>query len=211
MRHGIAMIELIFAIVIIAISVMSIPSMMNVAALASKGVVLDDDVVSRLSGWLTDKFQAKWDQNYQTDPISLDFPILRLNPDSGDLNCTSGHRINSNRTCSIANPSVIAALGDGNVSHGIEQLNGGEETMQISPSSGDPFEVTAKYAVRYVDSTTVRSGNTESTTWKLGSSASMSPDGDLNTPTNLKRVVTRFESKDINVTLTFFKSNKGSL
>lgn len=85
MRPAMAMIELIFAIVIIAISVMTIPSMMSVADKASKGMAIDDDVMARLSGWVLDKFQARWDGNYGASGSGA------LNIDTmEDLNCSRG-------------------------------------------------------------------------------------------------------------------------
>ncbi|MDD5716424.1 MAG: type II secretion system protein [Sulfuricurvum sp.] len=218
MRSAMAMIELIFAIVIIAISIMTIPSMMNIADNATKKAVIDDDIIPRLSGWVFDKFQARWDQNYQTGGSG---PLI-MNPDTGDLNCTrngryrwgSDENITSMECNTAANPSVIPAPGDGNVSQGIEQLNGGSETISVTATGGVTYSVDATYSVRYVDSTVVRNGNTETAVWRLGSSGDMVPDGSvgtaMNTRTHLKRVVTRFESPDTNITLTFFKSNKGN-
>lgn len=215
MRSAMAMIELIFAIVIIAISVLSIPSIMNVADQASKRAVIDEDVMSRLSGWTIDKSQARWDLNYQASgsgPLwitgTADLGCLgsgnvyyRLNPDS-TVQCDD-----QNRT-----PSAILSPGDGNLSRGVEQLNGGTEPITITAASGETYEVNATYAVRYVDSTVATSGNTQTAIWRLGSSAAMAPDGATNAPTHLKRVVTRFYSDDLEIdtTLTFFKSNKGN-
>lgn len=222
---GIAMIELIFAIVIIAITVLSIPSMMSVAAKASKGMTIDDEVMSRLSGWTIDKFQARWDGNYSA---SYSGPLWL----SGDLNCTSRgsenvwYRANpdsmvqcddQNRSPSII-PSTVgngAGQADGNISKGIEKLNGGEEPITITVATGETYDVNATYSVRYVDSNVTTNGNTASTTWMLGSSDNMAPDGSLTNRTHLKRVVTRFRNPDgsndaTDIILTFFKSNKGN-
>ncbi len=226
MRSGIAMIELIFAIVIIAITVMSIPSMMSVAAQASKGMTIDDEVMSRLSGWTIDKFQARWDGNYAASgsgPLWI----------AGDLNCTSRgsgnvwYRINPDSMvqCDDQNrsPSAIPNIvgngigqADGNISKGLEKLNGGEEPITITvATTGETYDVNATYSVRYVDSTVEMNGNTASATWRLGSSGDMSPNGSLTVPTHLKRIVTRFRNPDgsndaTDIVLTFFKSNKGN-
>jgi len=216
MHPGMAMIELIFAIVIIAISVMTIPSMMSVADKASKSMAIDDDVMARLSGWTIDKFQARWDGNYSASdsgPLNISSMV--------DLNCSRAgvYRIGSDENVSsmqcnmaawdttIPNPST-----DGNLSRGIEQLNGGSETITITPAGGTPYGITATYSVAYVDSTVATVGNTATAIWRLGSSGNMMPDGSLTDATHLKRVVTRFNNNDLGVdtTLTFFKSNKGN-
>lgn len=215
MRVAMAMIELIFAIVIIAISIMSIPSMMSVAAQANKIVVIDEDVMFRLSGWTLDKFQARWDGNYSasgSNPLNIDTV--------SDLNCSRNgiYRIGSDDNvssmqCNIINsPTNIPVKGDGNISKGIEQLNGGSETITVTPTTGAVYDINATYSVRYVTSTVTTAGNTQSANWVLGSSNTIAPDGALNNPTHLKRIVTRFDNPALGVstTLTFFKSNKGN-
>lgn len=229
MRLGMAMIELIFAIVIIAISVISIPTMISVADKASKQITVDDDVMSRLTGWTVDKFQARWDGNYSASGSG---PLI-TNPNTGDLRCvprmvgsTILYRENNDSAvqCDASGnpPSVIPSAGDGNLTKGIEQLNHGNsgngETISITPMGGTAYNVTATYEVRYVNSALDGApvGNTASATWVLGSSTSMAPDGSLGTNANerthLKRVVTRFQDNALGVdtTLTFFKSNKGN-
>lgn len=213
MRPAMAMIELIFAIVVIAISLLSIPSMMEVAAQSSKGNVIDEDVMSRLAGWVMDKSQARWDANYQASgsgPLWI----------AGDLNCSSRgsgnvwYRVNPDSTvqCDDQNraPSVIPALGDANLSHGIEQLNGGSEDLTIAATSGESYTVTASYVVSYVPSAVTVSGNSETATWVVGSSTNMNPSP--SGTSHLKRVVTHFTDPDTkaDIVLTFFKSNKGN-
>jgi len=80
MRSGTTMIELIFSIVIMAIVMLSIPSMMSVADQASKRAIIDDDVLSRLMGWTMEKSQARWDGNYSASGS----PIIHI---SGNLGC----------------------------------------------------------------------------------------------------------------------------
>lgn len=226
MRSAIAMIELIFAIVIIAISVISIPTMISVADKASKVIAIDEDVMARLSGWTLDKFQARWDGNYSASgsgPLSI--------TGIADLNCSraGGYRIGSDENVSsmqcspivgwdAAIPTVAgnaAGEADGNLSKGIEMLNAGSELITITPDNATPYTVTATYNVRYVDSVLdVGTGNTRTATWRLGSSGNMAPNGwtAAADATHLKRVVIRFENPDLDVdtTLTFFKSNKGN-
>lgn len=216
-----AMIELIFAIVIIAISVLSIPSMMNVASEASKSAVIDEDIMSRLSGWTLENFQARWDENYLASGSMI------LHQDEGGLGCVMRdgmlYRENNDSTVPCTNalaPSFIPTYpninADGNLSKGLERLNGGTETIMIKAASGEEYDVNATYRVSYVSSAVATSGNTQTATWVLGSSANLSPDEELGATvanrTNLKRVVTQFYNQelDVDTTLTFFKSNKGN-
>jgi hypothetical protein len=224
MRHAMAMIELIFAIVIIAISVITIPTMMTVANNAAKGIVIDEDAMARLSGWTLDKFQARWDRDYNATNSG---PLV-MNPNSGDLNCTraGGYRWGSEENISsmqcnmLANPSIIPSTAgygigeaNGSLAFGLNMLNGGSETISVTTSSGATVNITATYEVDYVDSTVtpLTGSNTQTATWNLGSSGSMIP-GTTGTTSHLKRVVTRFQNTGLGVdtTLTFFKSNKGN-
>jgi hypothetical protein len=220
-RPAMAMIELIFAIVIIAISIITIPTMMNVANQATKGTLIDEDVMARLSGWTLDKFQARWDGNYSASGSGP------LNIAIADLNCTrpGGYRWGSDENVSsmqcntLVSPSAIPRNGDGNLSRGIEQLNGGNndlgEAIIITPASGTPYTITATYEVDYVPSVVAAgaNANTQTATWVLGSSGNINPaDAPAENATHLKRVVTRFQNTALGVdtTLTFFKSNKGN-
>jgi len=231
MRPAMAMIELIFAIVIIAISVMTIPSMMNVAGESSKRVAIDDDVMARLSGQMIDKFQARWGGEYVYDLNESTPTYMSTISTVADLNCSRivgaiAFRANPDSTteCNItqiplAIPATTGAGADGNISKGLEMLNSGTETLSVISSTGESFDINATYNVRYVPSTlTSVAGNTATATWRLGSSGTITQDidGFLGTAatdrTHLKRVVVRFWNSDLDVdtTLTFFKSNKGN-
>jgi len=218
-RPAIAMIELIFAIVIIAISVLTIPSMMHIADNASKKMAIDDDVIARISGWSVDKFQGRWDKDYnasQTGPLWI--------KTTADLGCSrksgnSFYRVNpnsltkcndQNKTATVFSPSAIPTIGDGNISRGVEQLNGGTEPITITTSNGTIQTVMANYRVAYVPSTVTVSGNMATAIWTLGSSSTMNPSP--SGTSHLKRVVIRFYStaNNADVVLTFFKSNKGN-
>lgn len=224
MRPAVAMIELIFAIVIIAISIMTLPTMLAVSGAASKGLTVDDDVMARLSGWTADKFQARWDGNYSASgsgPLLIDAAGV-----VADLGCSRGagavwYRVNpdSQVQCDPAAraPSVIPANGTGDLANGIEQLNAGNggagEQITITPSVGTPYTVTATYRVDYVTSGTVAVGvDGEAAAWQLGSSVNMNPNPAGAPPTHLKRVVIRFSNNALGTdsVLTFFKSNKGN-
>lgn len=227
MRKAMAMIELIFAIVIIAISVMTIPSMMNIADQASKRIAIDDDVMARLSGQMIDKFQARWGGEYVYDTNDSTPTYMSTIATIADLNCsrivgTQAFRSNPDSTteCNLTQipldiPATTGAGADGNVSKGLEMLNAGTETLSVTSSTGETFDINATYNVRYVPSAlTATAGNTATTTWRLGSSGAITQDidGSLTNKTHLKRVVVRFWNDDLGVdtTLSFFKSNKGN-
>jgi hypothetical protein len=233
MRPAIAMIELIFAIVIIAISVMTIPSMMNIAAEASKRGSIDDDVMSRLSAQVMDKFQARWGGEYTGVDNNVATPAYISSLSSADLRCDravgaqffrrnpDANSIDCNLTqVPLAIPATVgsgANEADGNVSKGIEKLNGGTETLSVTSSTGEKVNISATYGVSYVSAAVaVAGGNRETARWILGSSDNMMPpDGSLGAVpaarTHLKRVVVHFYDTTLGVdsTLTFFKSNIG--
>lgn len=236
MRLAMAMIELIFAIVIIAISVMTIPTMMSISGEASKRIILDDDIMSRLSAQMVDKFQARWGGEYVVD-LNQSTPTYMSSITSvNDLNCSrmvgaDYFRINPHSTmeCNLtqvplAIPATVgngANQADGNVSKGLEKLNGGTETLSIISSTGQSFDINATYNVRYVDANITpnnHSANTVTATWRLGSSGTIASDNDgdmgvnVDDRTHLKRIVVRFwnTTLGIDTTLTFYKSNIGS-
>lgn len=220
MRNAMAMIELIFAIVIISISIMTIPSIMNIAEESTKRMLIDEDAMVRLSAQVMDKFQARWDRGYDVNVSQIPMSYISAISTTADLSCSrlvgaSSYRINpdSKTECNLTQAPAAYPLvaGDGNVSRGIEQLNGGTETINITASTGEVFGISANYNVDYVDSTVVMNGNTATAIWRLGSSGNMNP-SPAGTRTHLKRIVVRFFDNNLGVdsTLTFFKSNKGS-
>lgn len=213
MRSAMAMIELIFAIVIIAISVITIPSMMNVADNASKGMMIDEDILKRMMGEITKVSQARWDQN----SFAPDFLPLQI---SGDMQCDRvvvgiWYRRNpdSSMMCSGNAPFMAAtpATGTLNLSQGIEQLNNRHYNLEINATGGNIYTIPISYSVSYVTATTsVINGGVATATWQLGSSTNMNP-SPSGAQTHLKRIVVRANSNNPNVdmTLTFFKSNVG--
>lgn len=219
MRKAIAMIELIFAIVIIAISVLSIPSMMAVADNASKGIMVDEDILKRMMGEITKVSQARWDQN-STAP---DFRPLRI---AGDLDCNrpdplggaGWYRANpdSSMMCGVGGPmmAVNPAAGNLNLSQGIEQLHNNPYNLDINVTGATgSYSVPIEYRVSYVTATiSAINGGVATATWKLGSSTDMNPLPAAVNATHLKRIVARVQkanNPDVDMTLTFFKSNVG--
>lgn len=219
MRKAIAMIELIFAIVIIAISVLSIPSMMAVADNASKGIMVDEDILKRMMGEITKVSQARWDQN-STAP---DFRPLRI---AGDLDCNrpdplggaGWYRANpdSSMMCGVGGPmmAVNPAAGNLNLSQGIEQLHNNPYNLDINVTGATgSYSVPIEYRVSYVTATiSAINGGVATATWTLGSSTDMNPLPAAANATHLKRIVARVQkanNPDVDMTLTFFKSNVG--
>ncbi|MDP3267353.1 MAG: hypothetical protein Q8M39_11055 [Sulfuricurvum sp.] len=229
-RRAMAMIELIFAIVIIAITVITIPVMINVAGELSKRMSIDDDVMTRLTSQMIDKFQARWGGEYtgvdtnESTPVyiseintSADLRCLRtdglhfwrLNPDSS-VECNASQAPQEIPAASTADGGTAS----GDVAGGLEMLNAGTETLAVTSSTGESVDINATYNVRYVDSNVTIIGNTATAVWRLGSSGTITEHngGSLNSPTHLKRVVVRFWNPNMQVdtTLSFFKSNIGS-
>lgn len=216
MRSAMAMIELIFAIVIIAISVITIPSMMNIANNASKGMMIDEDILKRMMGEIIKVSQARWDQN-SSEPSFYPLQI------AGDMQCDrnlSGtfyrRNPNSGVPCSTNVPRMGAAPvnGDLNLSRGIEQLHNNAYNLEINATSGTVYTVPIIYSVSYVNAGLVTGPNVNgvaTATWTLGSSTNMNPASSGN-QTHLKRIVARVNNANnpnVDMTLTFFKSNVG--
>lgn len=217
MRSAMAMIELIFAIVIIAISVISIPTMMNVADNVSKGMIVDEDILKRMMGEITKVSQARWDQN----SIAPDFSPLQI---AGDLPCTADllrgagtYRANpdSSMLCSTNAPAMMAAPANGNLNltQGIEQLNNNPYNITVTRSDLIAvYQIPISYNVSYVDARMSNIvGGIATATWTLGLSTNMNPNP-AGAVTHLKRIVVRTNKAvdpEVDMTLTFFKSNVG--
>lgn len=217
MRSAMAMIELIFAIVIIAISVITIPSMMNVADNVSKGMIVDEDILKRMIGEITKVSQARWDES-STGP---DFSPLQI---AGDLPCAADplrgagtYRANpdSSMVCSANVPAMAAAPDDGtlNLTQGIEQLHNNPYAISVTRSDGVAvYQIPISYNVSYVDATITNIvGGVATATWTLGLSTDMNPNP-AGAATHLKRIVVRANrpaNPEVDMTLTFFKSNVG--
>lgn len=220
MRKAIAMIELIFAIVVIAISVVTIPTMMAIANNSNKTMVLDDDVMLRLKSETLEIFQSRWDGNYGLDENSSMGRIV--NTASGNYECDDDDFKRKNklttRLCSDTNltASAIPNSGSGDVRNGIEQLNGFDqdviEIVTTDTSLGaESIDIDVEYGVSYVsDNNSSDLGHTRKFEWRLGASGNLAPLASVPT-TNLKRVAVNFKNEDLGVdtTLSFFKSNIG--
>lgn len=218
MRSAMAMIELIFAIVIIAISVITIPSMMNVADNVSKGMIVDEDILKRMIGEITKVSQARWDQN---SALVDNFAPLQI---AGDLPCAADplrgagvYRANpdSSMVCSANAPAMAAVPANGtlNLTQGIEQLHNNPYAITVTRSDGvGVYQIPISYNVSYVAATMTNIvGGVASATWTLGSSANMNPNS-AGGATHLKRIVVQAVKQadpPVDMTLTFFKSNVG--
>ena len=207
MHLAMAMIEVIFAIVIIAISVMTIPSMMNIADNTSKAMMIDEDVLKRMKDEITKVYSARWDQN------SVD-PFGPLQSAAAGLNCAREgglYRNNPNtvRQCLPNLPSMSAtpATGNLNLSQGLEQLHNKDYNLTIDTNTN--YKIPIAYNVSYVTSTisALDANGVATATWRLGTG------GALGAKSDLKRVVVSSQStdSDTHIVLTYFKSNTGML
>lgn len=206
MRPAMAMIEVIFAIVIIAISVMTIPSMLAVADTASKGMMVDEDVLKRMMDEITKVYSTRWDQNSVA-------PFGPLQSTEANLSCSRDgglYRSNPNTTreCLLGilpNMAIAPVNGTLNLSQGVEQLHNNPYNIMID--TNDNYVVPMRYDVSYVDSTigALNVNGTAAAIWKLGAGSNAV------SQTNLKRIVVTSESANskTNIVLTFFKSNVG--
>lgn len=221
MRRAIAMIELIFAIVIIAISVLTIPSMLAIANNGLKGQTIDEDILKRINGEIIKVSQARWDRNSTAPdfrPLQITGDVVlpcdradvtggggafRRNPDSS-LRCAD--------STNIPMMATTPATGDLNLTRGIEQLHNKNYTLTIQdPTNNDLYKIKMDYSVSYVSATmTSFDGSRGKATWTLGSSADKNPNPS-GTKTHLKRIVVHAENTDnkVDTTLTFYKSNVG--
>ncbi|MBD3806508.1 hypothetical protein, partial [Sulfuricurvum sp.] len=103
--------------------------------------------------------------------------------------------------------SAIPSTGNLNLTQGIEQLHNREYNMSVNNGS---YNIPIAYQVGYANSAIDLNGTTGTATWTLGSSSNMSA-GFTAAPTHLKEVVVRSHdtTNNIDITLTFFKSNVG--
>lgn len=208
-RYAMTLIELIFAIIIVAVTIMTIPSMMSIAAQVTKSEVVDEDVLKRAASELVKISQARWDERYidPLNPTEAQYDVLQI---SGE--CSSGKRKNPNSDmlCSSLSPSTIPSNGDGNLSKGIEQLNGINDTLNVNTTTA--YTVPISYSVGYVNSAMTLIGTTGTATWQL--SSSLTPNaGFVGGLTHQKAVVAHIvdtsSNRNVDIIFTFFKSNNG--
>lgn len=209
-RYGMTLIELLFAIIIMGITIMTIPSMMSVAASVTKSELVDEDILKRTAMELLKVSQARWDENYKDingTSGDAEFKFLPINASD----CPNGHRKNpdSNQICSTDSPSAIPTTGNKNLSQGIEQFNNIDYNLTVDATTD--YDVPIFYRVFYVNYTPASPvGGTETVTWRLGSTTNLSPNS-VTGPTHLKAVVARTNdpTREIDMVFTFFKSNTG--
>lgn len=210
------MIELIFAIVVVAIVMLTIPMIIRVMN-QSQELSVGQEIFAKMYAQAQRKSMNPWDQNVSNVILtdSTDGTILHING-VADLNCSrsvgsSLYRENniSTRECNQAFLAASAITnGDANGTLGIEHYNNTSITI-VDPVNGN---YTANIAVSYVDDgdDTPHNGH-YSTTWFLGDDAA--PSGSGSAPSHLKRVVMRFSKPDNTTipvtTFTFFMSNIG--
>lgn len=222
------MIELIFAIVIVAIVMLTIPMIIRVMN-QSQELSLGQEIFAKMYAQAQRKSMNPWDQSVSRivlNPEDTNGTILIVNDGSADLNCsrlvgTTFYRVNniSSRECNQAflAASAIPAQ-DNNLSGmwGIEQYN--DEAYIVQDTLNGNYEI--RMVVAYVNDGAVDAvhNGRYATTWQLGNSSSPSGATAAANATHLKRVVMRFTRVDNNgipiatmpvTTFTYFMSNIG--
>jgi len=218
------MIELIFAIVVVAIVMLTIPMIIRVMN-QSEELSLGQEIFAKMYAQAQRKSMNPWDENVTN--LLFNFPadgtVLMINA-TDDLNCsrqigTNLYRENniSTRECNQAllTPSAIIN-GDKNGTLGIEHYN--NTTYTVKDTLNGDYQV--HIVVAYVDDgdkDIVHNGN-YTTTWEIGNDTSPSGATAAANATHLKRVVMRFTRLDGSsnpvpsipvTTLTFYMSNIG--
>lgn len=224
-RPAIAMIELIFAIVVVSIVMLTIPMIIRVMN-QSEELSLGQEIFAKMYAQAQRKSMNPWDQNVSNvilNPLSSDGTVLVIDTMT-DLNCSrqvgsARYRENniSSRECNQAlwTPSDITN-GDKNGTLGIEHYN--NTTYTVKDSLNGDYQI--HIVVAYVDdgADDVAHNGHYATTWQIGNDASPSGATAAANATHLKRVVMRFTRLDslgnpvatIPVTtFTFYMSNIG--
>lgn len=216
-RPAIAMIELVFAIVIIAIVMLSIPMIIRVMN-QSQELSLGQEIFAKMYAQAQKKSMNPWDQqvsNIALNPNDTNGTILWVSS-TPDLNCSRlvGSTYYRNNTIStrVCNQAFLAAsaigTGDGNGTLGIEHYNDTNITIKDT-MNGD---YSAIIEVGYVSSAVDAENNLGhfTTTWTLGNDQTGSGATASANSTHLKRVVMTFsKTGKPTSTFTFFMSNIG--
>jgi hypothetical protein len=213
------MIELIFAIVVVAIVMLSIPMIIRVMN-QSQELSVGQEMFAKMYAQAQKKSMNPWDRHVSDivlNPDDTNGTILWVSAGSVDLNCSrkvgsTFFRDNnmSVRACNQAGLPASAIPGhDGNVSGmwGIEQYND-EDIAVTDPIDGN---YSAHIVVGYVDDSAAESSSGHlNTTWVLGNDTTPSGTAAASSATHLKRVVMTFaKTGKPTSTFTFFMSNIG--
>lgn len=221
------MIELIFAIVVVAIVMLTIPMIIRVMN-QSQELSLGQEIFAKMYAQAQRKSMNPWDQNVSRiilNPMDTNGTILLVNNGAADLNCSrqvgsTFYRDNniSTRECNQAFLAASAILnnGDRNGTSGIEHYNDTTYTVPDSLNGNYQIHIVVAYVGDGADD--IVHNGLYATTWQLGDSASPSGAATAANATHLKRVVMRFTRVDNAgnpiatmpvTTFTFFMSNIG--
>lgn len=214
-RPAIAMIELIFAIVIIAIAMLSIPMIVRVMN-QSEELSLGQEIFAKMYAQAQKKSMNPWDRHVSDivrNPDDTNGTVLFIDGGNVDLNCSrlvgSNRYRNNTISTRVCNQALLAAsaigAGDTNGTLGIEHYNDTNITI-VDPINGN---YNAHIVVEYVSDTATETSNGHiAATWVLGNDST--PSGAGSAPSNLKRVVMTFtKSGKPTSTFSFFMSNIG--
>lgn len=209
------MIELIFAIVVVSIVMLSIPMIIRVMN-QSQELSAGQEIFAKMYAQAQKKSMNPWDEHVSDivlNPNDTNGTILLVGGGNIDLNCsrvvgTTSYRNNpiSTRACNQASLAASAiGAGDANGTRGIEHYNNTNITI-VDPINGN---YNAHIVVDYVDDSAVESSNGHlDAVWSLGNDAT--PSGAGSAASHLKRVVMTFTKAGLPTsTFTFFMSNIG--
>lgn len=213
------MIELIFAIVVVAIVMLTVPMIIRVMN-QSQELSLGQELFAKMYAQAQRKSMNPWDWGVSSivlNPNDTNGTILMVG--STDLNCSrsvglSVYRDNniSTRECNQVIAASAIPAHDGNLSGmwGIEQYNDESYTVH-DPINGDyTVTIMVSYADDGDDWTVAGHTGHYATVWTLGDDAS--PSGAGTTVSHLKRIVMKYEKSGLPTsTFTFFMSNIGAV
>ncbi len=154
-RKGIAMIELIFAIVIIGITLMSIPNLIHQASESGYTTIQQESIAAAASD-LSLILSREWDEN-GTDS-SIDSPILDTDSSSASLLSARDGARSRSYTTGAGGPSLIASAiitgGDGDLDD-IDDVHGTTGSVTLIDGTQDLIDIniTIDTKVTYITDT----------------------------------------------------------
>lgn len=216
------MIELIFSIVIIGVTLLSIPAMMTVMNRSSQ-LALNDEVYGKIYAMAQRKALNPWDKSVMDGLAASEIgTIARIAGDTGSLRCgrmdgNSSYRLvpysmrqcNENTSRSVSMP-ITPLTGDGNGSKGIEAFNNVVENLTLTSGTQD-LNYTIKYSVDYVNDSATQDLIDPSRMRAQWSVKAANAGSVTHAQSHLKRISITYSSPLSNTpsVYTFFMSNIG--
>ena len=159
MKKGIALIELIFAIVIIGITLISVPNLMKTTAKASNQAITQESI-SNLASHIDMVMAQFWDEN-STNP-KYNNPILKVELGNGSLseaNDIKGYFYGRRAGSAISSPRRYAVDINGNKLTATKASALGFENNETEADDIDDFNGVTKTLVYSKETTTAQQGD----------------------------------------------------